>query len=42
MNKDMLTQYLKEHLLKGKQIPTRVSDPPKTLTIEGKIKPLGF
>ncbi len=42
MNKDVLVQYLKEHLLEGKQIRTRVNDPPNKLTIGGKIEPLGF
>jgi len=42
MNEDVFVQYLKEHLLKGKQTLACVSDPPNKLTIRGKIKLLGF
>jgi hypothetical protein len=35
MNGDELVRYLKEFLLKGKQTPICISDPPKRLTIGG-------
>jgi hypothetical protein len=39
MNGNVIAWYLKECLLKGKQIPTHVSDPQKKPTIKGKTKP---
>jgi hypothetical protein len=42
MNGDIHVQYSKERLLKGKQILTHVSDPPKKPATKGKTKPLGF
>jgi hypothetical protein len=41
MNIDVLTQYLKESLLKNKQIPTHVNDPPKKPATRVKIEPVG-
>jgi hypothetical protein len=40
MSGDMLAWYLKERLLKTKQIPTHVSDSPKKPTTGDKIEPL--
>jgi hypothetical protein len=40
MSKDVLVWYLKECLLKGKQTPTYVNDPPKKLAIRGMIEQL--
>jgi hypothetical protein len=40
MSGDMLTQYLKEHLLKMKQTLVRVSNSPKKFATRDKIKPL--
>ncbi len=42
MSEDLLVQYLKECLLKGKQTPTHVNVSLKKLTIKGKTKPLSF
>jgi hypothetical protein len=42
MSKDVFVWYLKERLLKGKQIPTHVSNSLKKHTILVKIEPLGF
>jgi hypothetical protein len=42
MSEDMFTRYLKEHLLKVKQTPTCVNDPPNKLAIGDKIEPLSF
>jgi hypothetical protein len=42
MNKDVFMWYLKEHLLKGKQILVHVSNSLKKPTIGVKIEPLGF
>jgi len=42
MNKDVLVQYLKECLLKGKQTLAHVNDLPKKLATGGKIEPLSF
>lgn len=41
MNKSVLTQYLKERLLKDKQIPTHVNDQPKKSATRVKIEPIG-
>jgi len=42
MSEGVLTQYLKERLLKGEQILAHVNDLPKKLPTRGKIEPLGF
>jgi hypothetical protein len=42
MNGNMLIWYLKECLLKSKQIIAHVGDSPKTPTTKDKTKPLGF
>jgi hypothetical protein len=41
MSGDVLARYLKERVLKEKQILACVSNPPKKPAIRGKIKPLG-
>jgi hypothetical protein len=41
MNEYVFTRYPKECLLKAKQIPNRVGDPPKKHALEDKTKPLG-
>jgi hypothetical protein len=41
MNKDVLTPYLKERLLKDKQIPIHVNDQPKKPATRVKIEPVG-
>jgi len=42
MSGNVLVQYPNKRLLKGKQTPTRVSDPPKKLATRDKTKPLSF
>jgi hypothetical protein len=42
MSRDVFTWYLKEHLLKVRQIFARVSNLPKKPTTRGKIEPLDF
>jgi hypothetical protein len=42
MSRDVLTWYLKEHLLKARQTFACVSDLPKKPTTKGKIEPLDF
>jgi len=37
----VLTQYLKEHLLKGKQKISRVNDLPNKLATRDKTEPIG-
>jgi hypothetical protein len=41
MNEDVFVRYPKEHILEGKQTPTRVNDLPNKLAIGGKIEPIG-
>ncbi len=40
MNRDEFVQHSREHLLKGKKTPTRVSDSPNKLIIGGNTKTL--
>jgi hypothetical protein len=42
MNKDMLTCYLKEHILEMKQTPACVGGLLKKLATKNKTKPLSF
>jgi hypothetical protein len=42
MNRDAFPQYLKDHLLKVRQILAHVGDFPKKLAIKDKTEPLSF
>ncbi len=42
MSRDVLAWYIKEHLLKVRQTPVSINDPPKKPTTKDKIKPRSF